>query len=534
MNIKPLIASVLLGVFPFQSHAKGGGTNAVVYAAAAQGEVAKLKEYFAADPDLILLRDGLLRTAVLNGQREAAEFLLLKGADVNAKGFFDMTPLAHMAMYGTRSDEKCAGVAKALLARGAELDPVDQYGATPLLHAVEVKKPKLTRVLLESGANPARTYGKTYYTPLHYAIRSSDLEMTKLLLDFKAPTEIVDPDRSTPLSRAVESKNYKVVRLLLEHGAKISPPRTLPGVRKGSEQYWHLYNDNIHIAPLFRALTMTDTEMVALLLEFKPSLESVDQDGMTLLHRAVQANNKKVVRLLLDAKSPLDVVDYNGATPRFLAEAAENKEMVEMLLEAAAVRGVLVSGVKVPSREEMRAIARRICDGDAAAFDELVSTAKELLSEWGTDARKQLNWDRTGVASKILGEEAGKGNDHAFQALKKCLEPEYKLKSFALDGLGRAAAEGHQEALDILLDYRKLKLLENSVSFALAPAAKANQPRAVDFFVTIALDPESAKRHYYGIAWQVREVLASAADKGNEKAKDALEKFNAASANSNP
>ena len=101
MNLRPFAIALLIAFFSFKSFAKGGGTNAVVYAAAEQGDVARLKEYFAADTNLLTLRNGLLRTAAMSGQKDAVEFLISQGADVNDKGFIEMTPLAHMAMYGT-------------------------------------------------------------------------------------------------------------------------------------------------------------------------------------------------------------------------------------------------------------------------------------------------------------------------------------------------------------------------------------------------------------------------------------------------
>lgn len=529
MNIKFLIIGALVAIFSFQAFGKGG-TNAVVFAAAAQGDVVKLKEFLAADPKLLPLRNELLRTAAMSGQKEAVEFLISQGADVNEKGFFEMAPLAHMAMYGTRSDEKCAEVAIVLIAHGAEVDPVDQYGATPLLHAVELKKIKLMRVLLEHGASPARTFGGTYLTPLHYAMRDWDIEMIKLLLEFKPPLDGVDPDRTTPLMRALNSRNIEVARLLLEHGAKITPPRTVPGSGKNQSLYWSIQNDNLKNTPLLWAVRRGGVEMLALLLGFKAPVDALDQDGKTPLHYAVSAGQKEMVRLLLDAKASVNVVGGDGATPLFLAETAENKEIAEMLRQAATAQGVSVAGVTGPSREAMRAIAKRICAGDVTAFDELTNVVEEMShSDRRIEANRQLNADRLRAASEIIGEAAGKGNDNAFQTLKKCLDDKH-LKYFSLDPLGAAAA-GHPEALDILLHcHQKWGILENSVCFALAPAAKANQPSAVDYFVTLALDPETAKRQYYGVAWLVREVLKSAAAQGNQKAKDALEKFAADSA----
>jgi ankyrin repeat protein len=527
MNLRPFVIALLIAFFSFKSFAKGGGTNAVVYAAATQGDVARLKEYFAADTNLLTLRNGLLRTAAMNGQKEAVEFLISQGADVNEKGFFEMAPLAHMAMYGTRSDEKCAEVAIVLIAHGAEVDPVDHYGDTPLQHAVEAKKIKLARVLLAHGADPGRKYDQRYLTPLHFAMRGGDVEMIKLLLEFKPPLDVMDPDGTTPLMRAVSSKNYTITRLLLEHGAKIAPPRSLPGTRRQSEQYWFIQNDNREKTPIFWAMMNGDMKMLALLIEFKAPLNAVDMDGRTPLHYAAEAGNKNLVKMLLEAKASVDIKDDDGATPLFLAETKEHEEVAAMLCQTAAAQGDATTSITEPSREAMRNIARRICAGDTNAFAEFTNIFTAMFAKPNDQAHRNLNWDRLQVATAIIGGEAGKGNDKALHVLKQCLDDK-SLKHFALDPLGIAAAAGNQEALDILLHgHEKWGFFVNSVCFALAPAAKANQPLAVDYFVTLALDPQTAKQYYYGVGWLIKEVLETAAAKDNQKAQAALEKFNA-------
>jgi hypothetical protein len=177
-------------------------------------------------------------------------------------------------------------------------------------------------------------------------------------------------------------------------------------------------------------------------------------------------------------------------------------------------------------------MAQRICDGDANALDDLARASGDLHR--GVDgrtpqARRLLGAGRMTAAFDILGDAAGKGNDSAFQALKKCLTEKTGLKGLAPGALGKAAAAGNTEALDILLNYHQWTTLENSACFALQAPAMANKEPAVDFFIAIATDPAAAKKYYYGVGWMMKEVLENASAHGNQKAADALEKFLAAS-----
>jgi ankyrin repeat protein len=530
MKIKTLLVCALF-IVSLRSFGKGG-TNQVIFAAAEQGDVPLLQQIFATNLDAYALRDDLLRTAAIDGQKDAVDFLIDKGADPNAK-VFSTGLLSTMAMYGTPDDDKHVEVATLLLARGAQVDPVDQSGATPLFNAAEANKIKFARLLLEHGANPAVTRNGTYYSPLLIAVRSQHLDMAKLLLDFKAPTDIKDPNGNMPmLVWAIRTRNHELARLLVEHGATLTPPRSMPPGNvetMGQRQYlqWTYNQNNV---PMLAAIQMHDTELLSLMLQSNAPVDAIDAEGNTALHWAVQSGGTNAVRLLLDAKARVDVTNYEGATPLFLAEERENKAMADMLRQAATARGVTVEEIVIPSSEDMRAVAKRICDGDPAAFDDLMAKAADLYrnDDRRNQARRRLNAGRMGAAFDVLGGEAGKGNSNAFQTLKSCLEGG-KLRGWAPNALGIAAAAGSDESLKLLLRYREWHLLESDAAFALAAPAKANKEPAVDFFVSLALDPQSAKHEYYGVGWLVKEVLQTSVTNGNPKAKDTLDKFLAAS-----
>ena len=315
---------------------------------------------------MLSLRDELLRAAALSGQNPSVEFLIAQGANVNAPGFFDLTPLAHMAMYSRAGDDKCADVAASLIAKGAEIDPVDQYGGTPLLHAAEAEKIRLMRVLLEHGADPAFTNHTTKFTCLQFAVRRGNLEMTRLLLEFKAPIVGTGDDWNTPLLIWVMNRrNYELTRLLLEHGATITPPQSIPACRRNSPEYYPIENANRERTPLLWALFHRDKKMLALLLESKAPLNAVDQDGRTPLDYAAQFGDLEMVQMLLNAGATVNLADFDGRTPIHYAVIHGNLETVQLLLNAKADVTVAGSDGATPQFWPRRRKTKRwqICSG---------------------------------------------------------------------------------------------------------------------------------------------------------------------------
>ena len=184
--------------------------------------------------------------ATKKGSLEIVNFLLSKGASVNAKTKFS-TQALHMAAENGHYE-----IAKTLIDHDAEVDcKTIDHNLTPLLLAVKNKNKDIATILLKKGANPNHKIG--YVTPLTQAIENQDLGMVKLLVENCADINLNLLDREvlrdrtyrdkyasqvefesnvifgggTPLFAAVRTDNFDIIKYLVEQGADVNARRDL-------------------------------------------------------------------------------------------------------------------------------------------------------------------------------------------------------------------------------------------------------------------------------------------------------------------
>ncbi|KAK2812006.1 hypothetical protein FQN50_001714 [Emmonsiellopsis sp. PD_5] len=100
--------------------------------------------------------------------------------------------------------------------------------ATPLHIAAEGKSEAVMKVLLESGMDPNVTTDEYYFTPLHYAMTSTEdggvnCKLAKLLIDAGGDPNLRDDMGWTSLHLAVERCDVEIIKLLLDNGAALTP-----------------------------------------------------------------------------------------------------------------------------------------------------------------------------------------------------------------------------------------------------------------------------------------------------------------------
>jgi len=133
-----------------------------------------------------------LGLAAAYGHRNVAEFLLDRGASVDATDGLKHTPLQIAAEYGN------ADVAALLLDHGADVDARDIAGATPLEWGALRGNKKVVSLLINRGGlvNAQASTGKT---ALHLAATAGHKEIVAVLPAHGADVRIKNGDGQTPL-----------------------------------------------------------------------------------------------------------------------------------------------------------------------------------------------------------------------------------------------------------------------------------------------------------------------------------------------
>ena len=165
---------------------------------------------------------GPIHLAIENGHNRVCEVLIESGrVNINDKDHSDRTPL-HLALRTINTDP----VARRLINHPSILpDEQDSRNQTPLHRALERENTaEITKILLSTGKVNTNTKDHYGRSPLHKAAEFDYTgEIAKVLLD----SESTDPDPEdgemvTPLHQAIKSRNVQVTKVILDSG-KITP-----------------------------------------------------------------------------------------------------------------------------------------------------------------------------------------------------------------------------------------------------------------------------------------------------------------------
>lgn len=112
----------------------------------------------------------------------------------------------------------------ALLKQGADPDNMDITGRTTVSRAMDSDSIPCLRLILEAGGNPNPKFPEGVFrsNPLTAAARLGNQEMLRLLLQFDADPNAINPEGLTALGNVARASNAQCALLLLEYGADLN------------------------------------------------------------------------------------------------------------------------------------------------------------------------------------------------------------------------------------------------------------------------------------------------------------------------
>lgn len=191
-----------------------------IFDAIQKGDLAKVQELIEIDPKLVSARGNNHFTPLLfatnNNRSEIAEFLILKGADINEvfmDDYYGNTPIS----FAIRNDNLY--LVKLLHENGADIQFRTKLGENYLHFAAAQNRVDIARYLLDCGIeiNSRKSGG---LTPLHIAVITGGLEIVYLLIEKGANLNIRCKDNATPLHFGIATRNSEIIDILRKSGAK--------------------------------------------------------------------------------------------------------------------------------------------------------------------------------------------------------------------------------------------------------------------------------------------------------------------------
>ena len=394
-----------------------------------------------------------LHQAVRQNDIKTADALIKRGADVKATTRYGVTPIGLAALNGN------AAMLRRLLDAGADPDTATPGGETPLMTAARTGNVDTVTLLLERNANVNAKDTARAQTALMWAVTENHPDIVKLLAakgaDVKARTIVSIPKGEYVAARAGGASGPGIIRqrALPKADGGMSP--LLFAVRDGNTEMTRLLlelgadikqTSGNHTSPLLIAMLNGQVTLAMELLEKGADPNQADDYHRAALFAAIDLrnfNHDKYPFLYDDGRDPLELIKAllaKGADPNLQTDTVPvhglmqfDGSWVNFDGQTPFIRAALSGDIEV-----MRLLLQHGADPNIATAQG--STA--LMAASG------INW--------IPAQTFTRSEDDYVEAVKLCLErgaPVNATNSLGLAAIHGAANRGWVPVIQILADH---------------------------------------------------------------------------------
>jgi ankyrin repeat protein len=283
-----------------------------IFNAVKNNDLEKVKVFIEKDDSLAHTKDEAgntpLHHAAMIGDVEITEYLLSKGANINAQNTQLNTPL-HEAIQNRKEN-----ISLLLIEKDADVNKTNIHNQTPLHKAASLNQKRTGEMLIANGASidPVDRWQRTPF--LVVARQTGDVKFGKLLLDKGAKINFKDRDNQMALNLAAWKGFNDFIDFLLDHGAEYYSSQR--------ESRWMLTH----------AARCASSRLFQVVLDTESKLVTDESFNKSLMRTAIMGGSIEIVNSLLSKNIPLDN-DANryGWTPAHYAAFNGHAAMIRFL-----------------------------------------------------------------------------------------------------------------------------------------------------------------------------------------------------------
>jgi quinoprotein dehydrogenase-associated probable ABC transporter substrate-binding protein len=216
---------------------------------------------------------------------------------------------------------------KFLVSKGADVNKVDDQGATPLTSAARQRHPEMVELLIGLGAN-VNEPNRDGMTPLISAVMRDHVPTVKLLVDKGADIEKPNTEGYRPLAIAIGEDKFEVAKALMDAGADV---KAVAGPEKLTPLMIVAAQTSPAEGAIFLPSSTRPLDIAKGLVEHGADVNAKASTGTTALMIAATHNNPPMIGLLIESGADIDAKNDQGKTAQDVAELNGNVEAAQAI-----------------------------------------------------------------------------------------------------------------------------------------------------------------------------------------------------------